>query len=515
MSRDASFFAAERLRRALTHFLIGKGLTAPLTILGLVLLVRAMPVADYGLYVTAFAVIDIGLAATDFGLSWLAWRFVPAYRVAAGRSAMRRFVLQILMARTATLAMGGVLFFLFADRIASGLGLQGFEQAMQVAAIVFVVDGLGRFVREVLFESLLLQGRMQSSQLGRNLLFVGLLGAWMLTDRGELGAREAMLIELASAGAALLLSLVLLVPALRAGASKPADDWVAPDAARLWRLAWPNYLSVLWSYLTGPQAIVALASRVAGPDAAAVLGMARNFVEQVRKYLPSELFVGVARPAIIAAYEAENHFGTLNRHAQALYKTSFVTLIPVMAVAAGLGGEWIERITAGKYSDAHVIFFALLCTLVPIIHRRVLEMVVNIVDCADLWLKASIVGSVALPLGYALLVTTGELVSLVTAVLLSEIITNIVIIRGLIGRGHPYRMAVLRPMMALLGSVGAGAIVWLVASRNLGTGALILISVALVIASLLLAWACRVFDADELAMLKAFRQPKVSSGVHA
>lgn len=515
MSGDHGFFGAARLRRAVTHFLIGKGLTAPLTIVGLVLLVRAMPIADYGLYVTAFAVIDIGLAATDFGLSWLAWRFVPAYRVAAGQEAMRRFVLGILLARTLTLVFGSITLLLLAPQLAAFLGLQGYEAAMRVAAIVFLVDGLGRFIREVLFESLLLQGRMQSSQLIRNLVLVGLLGGWILLGKGELPAREAMLIELISAGVALLLSLVLLWPALRAGDRQPAADWVPPNTARLWRLAWPNYLSVLWSYVTGPQAIVALASRVAGPDGAAVLGMARNFVEQVRKYLPSELFVGVARPAIIAAYETEKHFATLNRYAQALYKTSFVTLVPVMAVAAGLGGAWIDRITAGKYEDAHVIFFALLCTLVPIIHRRVLEMVVNIVDCADLWLKASIVGSLALPLGYALLVLSGELVSLVLAVLVSEIITNVVIIRGLIGRGYHYRMAVLRPMLALSGSVALGLIVWAFTGKPVNMVAMIGWSAALVLASLAMAWGCRVFDASELAMLKAFRRPKISAGVSA
>lgn len=505
MKTEASF-GLQSLRRAITHFLIGKGLTAPLTLLNILLLVRLSPVQEYGVYVTAFAVSEITLALTDLGLSWAAWRFVPSYRVAGGDHALRRFVSGILAVRTATLSLGAVVLWCASGFIASSLAIPDYQSAMKMAAVLVLVDGVGRFIREILFESLLLQGRVQISQMVRNVVLTVLLLVFWWRG-GELSAKLALEMEIGAAAAASLLAGVLLITSLRGLRFPRETHWEEPDLRRMLRLMWPNYLSVSLTYLTGPQAMVALASRVIGADGAAVFGMAKNFVEQIRRYLPSELFAGVVRPAIIAAYEKDRSIENLNRYSQMLYKTSYVSLLPVIAVAAGVGGAWLHLITAGRYPDVHVVFLLSLCTLLPAVHRRVLEMVVNVLDSSDLWFKAALVGSLSMPAAYFLLKIGAGIEGMAAAILAGELLTNAVIIRGLQLRKYAYRVEIKRAMTALCSSLLIGLLTWYWAANAVGLIPLIALSALLVAAAALSSYLTRIFSSDEISMVRtAVRQ---------
>jgi O-antigen/teichoic acid export membrane protein len=470
-----------------------------------------MSVQDYGAYAAALAVLEITLALSDFGLSWAAWRFVPAYRVAAGSGNLHRLVAGIAAARGLTLIAAGGCLWVLAELLSQKLNIPAGGRVLHVTAVLLFADGAGRFIREILFESLLLQGRTQISQLVRNIVLTVSLGTWLIAGNGELPVEQALWFEVTAAALASVVALVMLVQSMLRDNYPATHGWQPPSTLRFWRLAWPNYLSSVLLYLTGGQAMIAVASSLVGPQGAAALGMCRNLVEQIRRYLPSELLAGLARPPIIAAYETSHDFAQLNRHVRALFKTSYVLLLPIVAIATGLGGLWIDVIAKGKYSDVHLLFVLMVGTLVPLVHRRVLEMVVNTVDSSDIWLKASLVGALALPLAYLLVRLGAPLESMVIAILAGEVATNLLIVAGLKLRGYAYHMATARPLIALLAAVVMGFVTWECLGGALPLLSLALLSCVLFAASLLAAWWVRVFDVEEIEMFQAFWRPSVDA----
>lgn len=497
-------FSLARVQRAGLQFVLGKGITAPLTLLNVILIVRLCPAADYGIYVTAFALSEIALALSDLGLSWAAWRFIPTYRLGAGARLLRIFISQIIGARAITLCVGAGVMFLAAEPLAALLGIRDAALAMRLAAALVIVDGLGRFIREIILESLILQGRIQIAQFVRTVSLTVALAYCLTQGVTDLSFSQALVFELASAACAVLASVGLLVHYLAQDRDPRDPAWMAPSRARIVRLMWQNYVSVAVTYLTGPQAMTAVASRFTGPEGAAVFGMVRNFVEQIRRYLPSELFAGLVRPAIIASYELNQDFSRLRQYAQAIYKTSYATLLPVVAVAAALGGDWLTYATAGRYPDSHWTFLVLLSSLIPAVHRRVLEMVVNIVDSADLWLKGAIIGGVCLPMAVAMTYAGWGVESMACAMLFGELVTNAVIIRGLATRGYKYHIDGHQIMLTF----GLTLCVCLSANfalqgQSMSISALVGISALAVALTVGIVAVCRLFNREETAMFRA------------
>jgi O-antigen/teichoic acid export membrane protein len=70
-------YSSAELRRSTWHFLSGKMVSGLLTIAILLWLVRLLPVAEYGAYVSLIAAAELGFALGDMGLTWAAARFMP------------------------------------------------------------------------------------------------------------------------------------------------------------------------------------------------------------------------------------------------------------------------------------------------------------------------------------------------------------------------------------------------------------------------------------------------------
>lgn len=512
MTSQHAFFDAARLRRALLHFLAGKGITAPLTFLILLMLVRWMPVSDYGAYVTSLAIIEIAIALSDLGMNWVVTRFLPAYAVAATKSALTRITLAVIAVRGATLVVTGLVIWQLAGLVARLAGLDDYVPSIGLVAALLAVDGVGRLIRDAVLQSLLLQGRAQLANMCRTALFAGLLALAWWQGGTPLELHTVLLIELTAALASALLAIGMLLHALAHREATPQPGWTPPRLARLFQLAWPNYVGVLLMYVSGPDGITMLINRAIGPDGAAAFGVARHLSNQLRRYLPSELFVGVLRPAIIASFELSRDFSALNRQAQALYKTSLVALLPILLVAAGLGGAWLSAITGGKTDNAHVLLLLMVCLLVPFTQRRVLEMVMNTVDLADLWLRAALASCLVLPVAFVLLRLGAGVESLVALMLASEIAINGLIVQGLRSRGWAYRIALARSATTVMLCIALGLGVWLLLPSRLSLPVLLGASALLAAVALALAWRMRVIDESEMAMMRVAlrRTPKTS-----
>lgn len=492
------------MRRAFAQFLLGRGLSYPMSFLVLLILLRSVPVEQYGAYVALVAVVEIALVVSDFGIEWVASRFVPAYALHAGRVSLMRLVLRLISARVLCLLVAALVFAMGAGWIAQLVRLPNVAEAIPIAAALLFFEGTGRFVRDVVQQSLMQQGRVQVGQFARAALYFSLVAGTWLASEADLSLRTILTLEATAAAASALFSAWLLVGPLRQWGTPRDAAWVEPAWRHQWSLAWPNYLVTLVTYLLSAEMLILIVTRMVGPEVTALFGATRNIIGQIRRFLPSEFLSGMARPILIGRYEASRDFAELNENASALYKASTFILLPVLAVTVGFAGQWIELLTAGRYTGAHLLATLMIATLFVFSQRRLLEIVVNGVHMPQLWLRSAAAAALVLPLGLTLLSWFPRVEVIALMSLATEVVTTSFIVYGLRREGLLYSTGARRLLAPAAVVLAIGGLSWL-----LGSGAhspLWLTSASAAVAALAAAalWRFPVLSPGERGFLYSF-----------
>src|SRR5690606_6332867 len=104
-------YSAVELKFSAVHFLAGKAVSALLTLIILLLLIRILSTEEYGMYVLLVAGMELVMAVLSFGLPWLAARYLPEFRLHGGGLVVP-FVWRIIALLACALVVGStVLFF--------------------------------------------------------------------------------------------------------------------------------------------------------------------------------------------------------------------------------------------------------------------------------------------------------------------------------------------------------------------------------------------------------------------
>jgi hypothetical protein len=92
-----------------------------------------------------------------------------------------------------------------------------------------------------------------------------------------------------------------------------------------------------------------LASRLVGVPALAAFGLAQNLTGYVDRFLPAQLFLGLLRPRVIAAYADDRNFGELRRRTALILKVSSCVLAAVTAVIVAVARPALRLLANGQY----------------------------------------------------------------------------------------------------------------------------------------------------------------------
>ncbi|WP_171013926.1 oligosaccharide flippase family protein [Chitinivorax sp. B] len=429
-------YSTGRLRTGIINFLIGKIGTALLNLLAFFLLARLLRVADYGAYMTFLAIVEIVTLLATGAFDRVAAQLIPEYRLNAGNERTARLIWRLFFGRTTILAMAILTLAIFYREI-----LAFFNQSVQSDAyLIFLVamfaELAARYLRDGVLGSLLMQGWSQIALFMRNLaIVVGMVALGWST--GSLSLVQTVWIEVVSSTLGFLIVLPLTYKAAATGADC-CEDWRSPGLMKTFKMVWHNYVCLVLGFIFSAQTVTMLASKLYGVEVAAVFGFARGLADQVRKYLPAELFLGVVRPVMIAGYAKERDFSKLNWRANLVYKIGLFSLFPIIAIFGAHGDMVLQFLHGGKYPGSQYYVLLLLITLIPLSHKRAIEMVVNSVHETDLWLFAALSSLLAIPFLIAGQLFDLQLTGLILAVMLVELLTNSVLTMGLKRRGYPY-----------------------------------------------------------------------------
>lgn len=352
-------YSVARMRSSLYLFAAGKLISGLVGITWLLTLVRVLDISEYGTYVALVALLEIVLLVSNAGVYSFAQRYVTEARLSHNLPRLPRMVWQSLAYRFATLLLFGVALAAFAETMAVWIRQPALVAAIPVYAFVIICEGSARYL-ELVFESLLEQGRAQFCTVLRNGLRLAAVGSlWALS--ADLDLNGVIQIEVATTGIGLLIAVAAMGQALVA--YRKANIVLGSPAAfplrRLASFALPMYFAQCLSQLYSPDAIKLIVSRMLGVVEAANFGFAHTLSLILQRYLPASLLIGLIRPMLVARQADTANDADLISVANLILKINLLLLLPIAAFFAVSGVGFAALISGNKYPGAGSLLFLL------------------------------------------------------------------------------------------------------------------------------------------------------------
>lgn len=336
-------FTDRRFLVAAAQYTLGRGANALLSIVLFVLVARQLGASGYGPYVALMALVELLLVAGNLGTEWITAVEVPRLSQAGAGTTLRRLVAACLGVQALAFATLAATMLLAAGPLVAWFELGQVGSALLCYALLLLVEGLGRSVRDQLLSSLLLQWMAQLAQLLRNLLVLaGLL--WLAQPDGGLSLNQLAQIELAASAMGLLLGAGYLTLHLR---RVPDGMALVLDVPALRRRALHAWMATLSHQVWSGHAVVLLVTRSMGSELGGVVGFARNLAEQVRRFMPIEFGFTLIRTYLVTRLGSEGREALLDRVAL-LWKLNALLLLPLPGIALAYGRELAAWVSAGQ-----------------------------------------------------------------------------------------------------------------------------------------------------------------------
>lgn len=464
----SSRYGNERVKRGLVHFLLGKGVSSIAGLLAVVLVVRGLSVPEFAAYSVLLALVEVFTAIAGLGLAHVILRYVPELYATHRAHSLRGLVSGALCLRTGVLVVALLAAAFWADLLAAVLKLDDFLPALQLFLWIVAFRSSSHILSQVL-ESTLHQGVSQlafsAAALGRCLGMAWLLG------QGSVSLFQVLALELACDVLACAILLTGLVKVLRTAGldgHTPSDDlqWWPSQRRTIVGFAAAAYMQHLATLPFGGNTNRLVGGAMFGDRVMAGFGFALTLYEYVKRYLPTQLLVGVIRPVVVTRYTADGSFQRVAHLCEQSFQVNLALLLLITTPVAVAGAEILSLISAGKYGqDSAWLLLALLALLSLETRRVLLEVLAQTVERYDLMIRSNLllsssvlVGIAAFPWLGAIAFPIGNLAALVVA--------NQAVGRGLSGLGfasHPDWAATGRALLIFSAAVCVG---WLV--RHLG-----------------------------------------------
>lgn len=428
-------YTAERARQGLKQFAAGRVINGIVGLGMVILLVRVLPPAEYGAYVTLLAGLEIIALASSCGVFGFAQRYFPELRI-KGDSTMIGRALQLSIAlRTGTLVICATALLIASSWL---LGLMGFSMsnaALRAYGVLLVAEGTCRYL-DVVTESFLLQGMTQISSFIRSGLKFVVLGALLFFDGFDL--TSLLVMESLGSVTALFVVLYGLKRYLRHDTSSCNNEY-SPSWREIIRFSRDNYFALLFGQLYGYNTLKVLLSWLNGVAATASYGFAHSLADVVRRYLPAQLLVGLIRPMIISSYSETGQVHRPLFLSNLVLKLNVFLLVPILSVVAAFGGVLLNIFAKGKYPDAHVLLVALMFLLILQTLHSILAILAMTLERSELVLRATNFAALGLPVAVLTIPALGGFGAIIAAVI-SEIAYCLVLVIGL---GNRYQVSIL------------------------------------------------------------------------
>lgn len=368
-------YRVERVRRALVHFVGGRVVQAAARALLVLVLVRILPVADYGAYMLIIGTAELLLQFGSFGILAIAQRYLPQFIRTLPLQTLYRFIAFLVLSQLAILGLlSGVLWW-FWSIIAPFFNLTDQQvAATTVATLLFLVVPAFRFSAELL-EAMLEQGRAQFIRALMVLSRAAVLGLLVVaTPRVEL--TTVLYIDMVVFSLAMLLAWYLIRRSvIELHATTATGTIPVRDLARFGlRMA---VVSVLGAFGTTGAVRLVLANSM-GIVEAGLFSFLQSLQSLVSRYLPATLLRGLIRPVLISRTVGRESTTVLEAGTGLLLKSNLLIVVGGMVVISICGDELVALLSGGKFTGAGITLLLIYLSMAAESQRSVQEMVMQI-----------------------------------------------------------------------------------------------------------------------------------------
>lgn len=503
-------YSNSRIKSSIKAFALGKAVSAPLTFLLILVLAAVMPRAEYASYVAATAALEIGIIAGMLGMDWFIQTALTRINVGGSRPQLRRAILLMIGISTLPYLLLGAAGWLLADALSSALSGVVSPQVLRIYAVVLMVEGPTRMMRDQMLSALLKQRAVQVSQILRTAVLLGGVSIMLFFDH-PITAVQAATFELVAAIVAATVAICALAEVLLALPSRPGvrEDlgaWFNPASYRLAASAYGSFMLML---MTGTEVTTALIARYLGVDATAAFGFVARLMETSKKYLPMDMFYGVVRPATIGRYEsAGRDFKLLMADVNRMLDANLVVLGLGLAVAIGAGDSLVSVMSNHNVDPPRWLFAVLLLLLIGHSVRRGIELLCYTVGSSTIYLRGAFSCLLIPPLLVVLLPSVGVPHVAALAVCVVDVIFVGIVVAGLRKAGMPVRFGLGRWLRLLLCTALAGGLGWSIGTHWPGMLGMVASILATVLAYPLLVFATRTYRGEDLEWTRSLiRRP--------
>ena len=383
-----------RIRIGFMHYALGKLLSAPLSLITLVLLARLLPSGDYAAWLTCMAVVEMTIVVGGLGLEWLMQTTSVAVQAEGNPRQLQRVRLLFIVLPVGVQAMAGLTVATAAPLLSGWLGAVASPEQLRLAGWIIALEGPVRLLRDSFMPILMMQAQAQWCTIIRVLgLLIPVLVLSQADSARAIAADQVLSIEVLASGFTLLSVLGLL--ALRLWQDRPRQPMPGSVRAWLgwpaWRFAFHAWLSILMMLLLGTDLLITQVARHLGPEATAAFGFAVRWLEVIRRYLPVDLFWGAVRPAVIARHQAAGRDPqVLVRDAWRMVAANLAAVLVVLALTLMVGDTVLAGLSASRVPVLPALLACLVLLLIGHTLRRVLELMAYLAGASGAFAMASL-----------------------------------------------------------------------------------------------------------------------------
>ena len=431
MDASKETYSAKNVKKSFVYFSIGKVLSMIVGFSLLIVLVRFLTIEEFAFYMILLALIEIIGLGSNFGLLTIAQRYIPELEKNKQYIKLRRLIISLTTFRLLAVVIVVVCFSFFLETFTLFFGFKEFLTVISLYCFVFVFENINRFI-DLVFESLMLQKISQSVIFARNLLRL-LLVVSLIFLFEEISLEELVKLEIIASIVGFILAMIFLVKHLfylkLLSVSIESDSL---DFKRYFKFAKPTYIAQLLYLATGADVVKLFVSKIFGSLEVAVFSFSFALMVMVKRFSPAFLIVGIVRPLLITAYNADNdNYQRLNLMLYTLFKLNMLYILPLFILFSLTGDTLVSFLSAGKITEGS-LYLALFTLLV---FMQVIHVLIGIINMANEGGKVNFIAtllSVGGLLVGLLLIPFFEEMSLVFGMLVSELIWVLFILRQLI-----------------------------------------------------------------------------------
>lgn len=438
---NASPYSRENVRRGVTHYLLGRGMSAAAGFVTVILLVRHMDTPAYAAYTAILGFCALAGMLAGLGMERALARFIPEGVMHHPGAALARFIWITCAARLAVTALLILVSWLSWPVLAGRLA--GLAEAAELPlALAFVLLNSAMFqqfsaVLQALVQQKILT-RVLVVQWGGRLVLILLI----LAGHADITLAQALwLMALPDGVGALILAWVIhqCMASQAAGAAAAHRDGAPwPPWPKVRRLAFDNYGYNLLAALPQSASMIILAAAFLAAPFVAVYGFYIHLLERFKQYLPLQFMLNLAEPVLIAAYVRDGDFGRLCHHSRLLYKCNLLLLMPGLAWIAAIAQPLTHILTGGKYTEHAWILQLLILQLALGGHATILQIIINAVGKSGILTISGCLALAAMGLAIGVALGSGHYAWLVAAPLAYELVNNLVAVALLGKQGWRY-----------------------------------------------------------------------------